>query len=417
MSTFENAGIVIAGAGPAGATASLFLCKEKIPHVVLDKSFFPRDKICGDALSGKVADVLQKIDSSIHDEFAALIDKILPCNGIVFSAPNGVAIEVPFRNNLSELKYPAGYVARRFAFDDFLFKKIDKKFARVIEGAEIKSISRVEEGVEIYYSSEGEKKILRCKLLIGAEGDRSLTARSLGGYKVNQKNYSAAVRAYYKGVKGIHVQNFIELHFLKGILPGYFWIFPLPNGEANVGVGIPSHIVSKQKTNLKNEMLRIIREHPVFKERFSAAEMIGEIKGWGLALGSEKRKISGDNFLLTGDAASLIDPFTGEGIGNAMLSGMKAAEQATRCLAENRFDKEFLNQYDEGVYRVLWDELSLSTRLQKISRYPWLLNFLFNKASKNKVLRESIPFMFDNFDIRAKLKNPRFYLKLLFKYN
>jgi flavin-dependent dehydrogenase len=287
----------------------------------------------------------------------------------------------------------------------------------VIEGAEIKSVTRVNERIEINYTSRGEAKILNCKLLIGAEGDRSLTARLLGGYKVNQKNYSAAVRAYYKGVKGIHAQNFIELHFLKEILPGYFWIFPLPNGEANVGVGIPSHIVSKKKSNLKNEMLRIIREHPVFRERFHDAEMMGEIKGWGLALGSEKRKISGDNFLLTGDAASLIDPFTGEGIGNAMLSGMKAAEQAKRCLSENRFDGEFLKQYDENVYRVLWDELSLSTRLQKISRYPWLLNFLFNKATKNKVLRESIPFMFDNLDIRAKLKNPRFYLKLLFKYN
>lgn len=417
MKVNEATNIVIAGAGPAGATASLFLCKKKIPHVVLDKSFFPRDKICGDALSGKVADVLQKIDSTIHAEFAAMSDKILPCNGIVFSAPNGVAIEVPFRNNLSELKYPAGYVAKRFTFDDFLLKKIDRNLATVIEGAEVKSVLRTGDGIEIQYSSNGDDKALRCKLLIGAEGDRSLSARSLGGYKVNQKNYSAAVRAYYKGVKGMHEKNFIELHFLKEILPGYFWIFPLPNGEANVGVGIPSHIVSKKKTNLKNEMLRIIREHPGFKERFSDAEMIGEIKGWGLALGSEKRKISGDNFLLTGDAASLIDPFTGEGIGNAMLSGMKAAEQAKRCLAENRFDGEFLKQYDENVYRVLWDELSLSTRLQKISRYPWLLNFLFNKATKNKTLRESIPFMFDNLDIRAKLKNPRFYLKLLFKYN
>jgi geranylgeranyl reductase family protein len=417
LDSINTSEIVIAGAGPAGATASLFLCKEKIPHIILDKSFFPRDKTCGDALSGKVTDVLAKIDSGIHDEFAAMADKFIPCNGIVFSAPNGVAIEVPFRKNLSELKHPVGYVTKRFSFDDFLFRKIDRQYAQVIEGADIKSLTRVNGEIEINYSHEGKDKSNRCKLLIGAEGDRSLTARSLGGYKVNQKNYSAAVRAYYKGVKGLHHQNFIELHFLKGILPGYFWVFPLPNGEANVGVGIPSHIVSRKKTNLKNEMLRIIREHPVFKERFSEAQMLGEIKGWGLALGSEKRKISGDNFLLTGDAASLIDPFTGEGIGNAMLSGMKAAEQVKRCRAANRFDKEFLKQYDEDVYRVLWDELNLSNRLQKISRYPWLLNFLFNKATKNKVLRESIPFMFDNLDIRAKLKNPRFYLRLLFKYN
>ena len=333
------------------------------------------------------------------------------------TAPNGVAIEVPFRKNLSELKHPVGYVAKRFSFDDFLFRKIDKQYAQVIEGAEIKSVSRVDGMVEIILSKDGKDNSIRCKLLIGAEGDRSVTARSLGNYHVNQKHYSAAVRAYYKGVSGIHSQNFIELHFLKNILPGYFWIFPLPNGETNVGVGIPSQRVSQKKLNLKNEMMHIINEHPVFKERFKNAKMIGDVKGWGLPLGSQRRNISGDNFLLTGDAASLIDPFTGEGIGNAMMSGMKAAQQAVRSLQANRYDKDFLKQYDEEVFRVLGDELNLSYKLQRISRHAFLLNFLFNKAVKNKTLREAIPFMFDNLDLRAKLKNPKFYLKLLFRYN
>ena len=412
----ELTDIVIAGAGPAGAAASLFLCKEKIPHIVLDKSFFPRDKICGDALSGKAADVLQKIDASIHGEFAAMTDKFLPCSGILFSAPNGKTLEVPFRTNLSELKYPAGYTSKRFSFDDFLFKKIDKKFAHIIEGAEIKTIARADGGIEINYFSDGENKPLRCKLLIGAEGDRSITARSLAHYHVNQKHYSAAVRAYFRNVKGMHRQHFIELHFINKILPGYFWIFPLPGGEANVGVGIPSLRVSQKKINLKNEMLRIIREHPVFKERFSGAEMIGEIKGWGLPLGSVRRKISGDNFLIAGDAASLIDPFTGEGIGNAMMSGMKAAQQAKRCLDENRFDKNFLKKYDEDVYRACGSELKLSTRIQKLSRYSWLINLFFNKANRNKTLREYLPLLFYNPENREVLKDARFYLKLLFRY-
>jgi geranylgeranyl reductase family protein len=416
VNNLESADIVIAGAGPAGATASLFLCKEHIPHVVLDKSVFPRDKTCGDALSGKVADVLRTLDSSIHTEFGSLIETFLRCNGILFSAPNGKTLEVPFSNNPEAMKYPAGYIAKRFRFDEFLFRKIDRHIARVIEGAEIKTVSRIDDGLEIGYSAEEEDKALRCKLLIGAEGDRSVTARSLAGYRVNRKHYSAGVRAYYKGVKRLHKHNFIELHFLKELLPGYFWIFPLPNGEANVGVGSPSRIVSGKKLNLKSEILRITREHPVFKERFSDAEMIGEMKGGGLPLGSESRNISGGNFMLTGDAASLIDPFTGEGIGNAMLSGLKAGQQAKRCIEATCFDGTFLKQYDRDVYRVVGSELKLSSRLQKLSRFGWLMNLFFNRASRSKTLQECLPLMFYNPDERKALRDLRFFLKLIFKY-
>jgi geranylgeranyl reductase family protein len=412
----RNTDIVIAGAGPAGSTASLFLSKQKIPHFILDKSVFPRDKVCGDAISGKASDVLHKLDSNIHEELRQIADKFLPCNGILFSAPNGKMLEVPFSNDLSELKYPAGYICKRLHFDEFLFRKIDRNFATVLEGAEIKSVTRNDGTVELNYSHSAENKTLKCKLLIAAEGDRSLISRTLAGYEKNLKNYSAAVRAYYKNVTGMHAQNFIELHFLHGILPGYFWIFPLPNGDANVGVGIPSYMISKKKINLKDEMQKIISEHPVFRERFSNATLIGEIKGWGLPLGSQQRKISGDNFLLAGDAASLIDPFTGEGIGNAMLSGMKAAEQAHRCVEANDFSKEFLKRYDEEVYRNCGDELKLSSRLQKLSRYKWLINLFFNKANRNRELRERLPELLYNPDSRKSLSNMRIYLKLLFRY-
>jgi geranylgeranyl reductase family protein len=412
----QSADIVIAGAGPAGSTASLFLSKQKIPHFILDKSFFPRDKICGDAISGKASDILYKLDSQIHQELGRITETFLPCNGILFSAPNGKMLEVPFSNDLSKLKYPAGYISKRLHFDDFLFKKIDRNFASVLEGAEIKSVVRNNRAIELNYSHNGENKILKCRLLIAAEGDRSLSSRSLAGYEKNLDNYSAAVRAYYRNVKGMHAQNFIELHFLKGILPGYFWIFPLPNGDANVGVGIPSYMVSRKKINLKDEMQKIISEHPVFRERFRDAELIGEIKGWGLPLGSERRKISGDNFLLAGDAASLIDPFTGEGIGNAMLSGMKAAEQAQRSLKVNNFSKDFLKQYDEEVFRNCGDELKLSNRLQKLSRQAWLLNLFFNKANRSRELRQRLPELLYNPDSRKSLSNMRIYMKLLFRY-
>jgi flavin-dependent dehydrogenase len=109
-------------------------------------------------------------------------------------------------------------------------------------------------------------------------------------------------------------------------LPGYFLIFPVPNGQANVGIGMLSKYVSKNQINLKKLML-VVLESPKFKKRFKNAKLQTKIHGWGLPLGSKKnRSISEERFLLVGDAASVIDPFTGEGIGIAMFTGKWAAE-------------------------------------------------------------------------------------------
>ncbi|HHG83299.1 MAG TPA: geranylgeranyl reductase, partial [Bacteroidetes bacterium] len=217
-----------------------------------------------------------------------------------------------------------------------------------------------------------------------------------------------------KGVKGLDKDNFIELHFLKDFLPGYFWIFPLPNGMANVGVGMRSDKVAKRKVNLKLQMAEIIEKYPELRDRFADAEMVGGIKGYGLPLGSKKRKISGDGYLLIGDAASLIDPFTGEGIGNALYSGYFAALQAERDLVNKDFSAAGHLQYDKEVYTRLWSELKLSHRMQRMVNYPWLFNLVVNKAQRNKVLRETISCMFEDLDMRERLRNPMFYFKLLF---
>ena len=239
-------------------------------------------------------------------------------------------------------------------------------------------------------------------------------ARKIGGLEMEKDHHCAGLRVYYKNVTGMKEGNYIELHFVKDFLPGYFWIFPLANGECNVGVGMRSDYVAKKRINLKEEMNHIIKKYPQLSERFKNAEPVDEIRGYGLPLGSKKRKISGDNYMLIGDAASLIDPFTGEGIGNAILSGYTAAQQVKESLAANDFSASALKKYDEAIYRRLGGELQLSYRMQKLVKYPWLFNFVVRKANRNKTLRETIMVMFEDIDIRDRLRKPSFYFKLLF---
>jgi len=142
--------------------------------------------------------------------------------------------------------------------------------------------------------------------------------------------------------------------------------------------------------------------------------MDGQIEGWGLPLGSKKRSLSGNRFLLSGDAASLIDPFTGEGIGNAMVSGLVAARTIKKAVDNNNYSAGFLKQYDDELYKKLWTELKLSHYLQLLTSKPRLFNFVIGKASRSKELRQTISCMFENVDIRKKFTSPMFYLKILF---
>jgi menaquinone-9 beta-reductase len=120
-----------------------------------------------------------------------------------------------------------------------------------------------------------------------------------------------------------------------------------------------------------------------------------------------------DNFMAIGDAGSLIDPFTGEGIGNAMWSGHKAALVAIKAIKKKYCTKENLMEYQHIVNRGLGAELKLSHRLQQLSNQHWLMNMVVKKASSNKELQQLMSSMFEQVDVRAKLSNPLFYLRLL----
>ena len=203
-----------------------------------------------------------------------------------------------------------------------------------------------------------------------------------------------------------------------GEVPGYLWIFPLPDGRANVGLGLRTDMVKKRRVDLKKLLNELITEHPQLRERFANAKAEGPVQGMGLPLASKRWPISGDGFMLIGDAAHLIDPFTGEGISHAMISGVHAANVAAEALQaireEQAVPQAALKDYDAHVWKRLGKELGISTRLQQLADRPWLFNLVVNKAASNPVLADTISCMFNDLDMRERLKKPGFYLKLLF---
>lgn len=407
--------VCIIGSGPAGAAAALQLNKDGIDCVIIDKAFFPRDKVCGDGLSGKVPQCLRHIAPQTAEKLQHFEHKV-DSHGISFVAPNRKRLDVSLAaayqgNKVPKTNTPIGYVSKRVDFDNFLVEEVRGcPHVKMFEGVDIKSYDLKQDG---YTISDGKGFEIKADMLIIANGAHSAFTKKVAGIEMEPEHFYAGIRAYYKNVSGIHEENFIELHFLKSLLPGYFWIFPLPNGQANVGLGIISKEVRRKKLNLKQELLKILDTDPVLKERFKNAELISSIDGYGLPLGSKKRTLSGERYLLTGDAGHLIDPFTGEGIGNALYSGRSAAMVAAKAVKKKDFSAASLSDYDKEISRILGQELKLSTRIQKLVKYPYLFNLLLNISAGNKKLQELISCMFYEVDLRKKLTNPSFYINLL----
>ncbi len=358
---------------------------------------------------------MRRIDPAIMERFEAASQKIqTEIWGIRFVSPNNKVIDVPIRPGYNpKLDPKQGYVSKRLDFDQFLIEEVKRR-----EDIHLHlgvSIDHIKENGEGFYLANKEKNFeVQARLLIVANGANSHFSRHFAGLEKDEKHHAGAVRAYYQNVSGLHPDGFIELHFLKEVIPGYLWIFPLPGNRANVGLGMRSDHVSRRRYNLTKGLAEILESHPPLQERFKGATLHGKITGYGLPLGSKKRNVSGEHFMLVGDAGHLIDPLSGEGIGNAIYSGYIAAEQAQQCLEQNNFSAKFMKAYDERVERVLGKEMELSCRLQQMLAYPWLVSFLANWVTRNKNFIYVISQMYADLAVRKQVFSPLFWLKMLF---
>ena len=367
--------VAIIGAGPAGATCALALRGSGLRVALLDKAVFPRDKVCGDAIPARCEKVLHQLDAGYAQALRTFAGKveIASCR-----------VVAPSREHFDYAFHTRGYCSARLDFDQFLLDLVlHGKEVDFHPGTRVKTLEETGEGWRI----TADNLVLNAQFIVGCDGANGLSSRRLTGLKMAPEHHCAAVRAYYSGIEGLAPDR-MEIHFLDGFLPGYFWIFPLPAGRANVGFGMLSHQVAQTKVNLREALPQIVAEAPALAERFRAAKRLGPVTGFGLPLGSRKVALSGNRFLLCGDAASLIEPATGEGIGNAMLSGKLAATHLRAAFVAGDFSATRLAAYDKAVYGKLWRDLRNKYRAQRLlGQRKWLMNYLVRRANRPGLIR------------------------------
>lgn len=400
--------VIVCGAGPSGSSCASFLGDMGYSVLLLDAAKFPRDKTCGDAISGKSIQVLKLL--GLLDKVAQADSSVI--NAIVFSSPDGslARIELPVDQEGRRI----GYVCPRQIFDNLVFQNAkSKKSVTTIENASVYDVVKDESGkvAGVKVKSAGKDSEFRAKVVVGADGANSVVAHKVGAWTSDDRHWCVGVRQYYEGVAD--VKDAIELHFVNSAVPGYFWIFPAGDGKANVGLGMLTSSVKKNNVNMNQLLADIIAKEPLFTRRFKDAKPVSPVKGWNLPYASQHRKCYGNGFVLVGDAASLIDPFTGEGIGNALTSGSIAAQCIDEAFKINDFSEAALKRYSDRLWYELGPEAESSYRLQRMVNYKWLLNFVIRKAATKPDVREAIAGTFINLNSRKTYWSPLFYAKLL----
>ncbi len=412
---------IVVGAGPSGCSTALFLARAGHFVLLVDKAKFPREKVCGDAVSGKSIGVLRTLGLLAHLE--AQPHGVI--TGLKMISPNGKEVLVPFPNATGLTC--AGYCLRRQQTDAVLFAaaKAESNIT-LIENFSVSGLERDASGAVIGISGSqanresvspplNNERTYKGRVVIGADGAGSVVARSLGLAGVPPEHAFMAVRGYWRGVGGLG--DHIELFFIDQVLPGYFWIFPMGDGTANVGLGILNSDIKKRGEHPNKILLNAIAKHPALIARFTSAKQEGPIGAWVIPNGSHTRPNFGDGWVLVGDAASLVDPFSGEGVGNALSSGQFAAQTINEALGKNPGNGPLpaasLAPYSELVESKLRPEIMTSYNLQRASRSRFLLNVFIGKAATKPAFRQMIIDMLASDEAKQQVKDPLFYLKLL----
>lgn len=410
--------VIICGAGPGGSTASSYLSMEGKKVLLLEKATYPRDKTCGDALGGKSLEHVHRLGA--YD--AVVSDQHYKYTKITMSSANGNEMTISLTGN--EFAHnTAGFVVKRNLLDNALFEAacehVTSAGGVVLQDASvIEPIWGSKNSIEdpgknsgdmrfmkgVRYKHEGVEKEAFAEIVIGAGGYNCPIARSVLIDTYDEKyedgaHWSAAFREYYQDVDGCEPENgAMEIHFVDDVIPGYFWIFPAGDGLVNVGTGMLIDYMKRDKVKLRALQHKIVQNHPKFKARFANSKLIeGSGKGWKLPLGSprgygeyEPRRMSANGVMLIGDAASLIDPFTGEGIGNAMVSADLATKAIIRAERGQMKLQESINLYQKEVWEHLGPELTNSDRFQKLLLKKRLMNWFIGKASKKPKLQAAL---------------------------
>jgi geranylgeranyl reductase family protein len=335
--------VLIVGAGPAGIAAALTARQRGLSVCVIDKATFPRDKCCGDGLTTGALRLLERLGLPPSHVASWKV-----CRDVVLRSPSGRTVELQLPDNG---QFAA--IASRMDLDAALVDHARARGVLIREGVSFVDITR--NGDYQVTTSDG---VVSARVVIAADGMWSPVRKALQPDRAPYLGEWHALRQYAHGVTG-PAGSRLYVWFEPDLLPGYAWSFPLADGRVNLGFGILRG--STQKVGDMKQLWSSVLSRPHVREALGASAVIDDkVSAWPIPARVTSATLSVGDVLFVGDAASATDVLTGEGIGQALLSGMLAGDAAATTTPSRTYERDMRKHFfaDHRMSQILGRILS-----------------------------------------------------------
>jgi menaquinone-9 beta-reductase len=398
----DQADVIVVGAGPAGSTTAYYLARTGLDVLLLEKSRFPREKVCGDGLTPRGVKALVAMGISVSERDGWVRNKGLRVIGA------GKRMELAWPELSS---YPGyGLVRPRTDLDQMLAHRARQAGARLQEGVTVTGPVLDDRSGRITgvtaRPSVGEtgERAYSARVIVAADGNSSRLSVAMGLRKRDDRPLGVAVRTYYQSPRhdDDYLESWLDLWDGDRLLPGYGWIFGMGDGTSNIGLGLLNTSTAFGHTDYHALLRRWLQGMPA-EWGFTEENRTQPVRGAALPMGFNRTPHYFNGLLLAGDAGGMVNPFNGEGIAYAMESGEILARTITQALAQARRaeTERVLAEYPRRLSEAYGGYYALGRTFVKLIGRPGLMRF----ATRHSMARPAL--MRFALKLLANLTDPR----------
>jgi flavin-dependent dehydrogenase len=397
----NDAEVIVVGGGPAGSVTALLLARAGHSVLLLDKARFPRHKACSEYINAGGVAALAEL-GLLDEAIAAGAHRLTEMR---IHSPDGRQFAARF-DRASAGRYALGL--SRYRLDAMLLDAARASGVTVMERTHVRNVAcRPNAPAAVEASREGMSICLHAPLIVGADGHHSCVTRSLGLDQSWRWPRRMGLVAHYRQVAGNDHGG--DLYVSPD---GYAGLAPLENGLTNIAVVVPESCVKQRVGSIEELFEERLTALPELRSRLEDAVRVGDVRGIG-RLGRRVSQPTGGGYVLVGDAAAFLDPFTGDGIYEALRGAQLAAPVISRALRGGDVSARALEPYRLERRRVFTMKRQLCWVVQGFVHTPAAMNYVTHRLERREAIGLELAAALGNFRPAHTALTPRFLARLL----